>query len=114
MFEVTAGRAVARELGSRRRLLGVGWLDAGRRRTRARGAIIARSARVSARFLCALCGGYGGDDSLALDASAVASVCLRWRPGARRRGGLGRGRGGSCLASAGVRPADVARELEAR
>ena len=73
-FEVTAGRAVARVLGSQRRLLGVGWLDAGRRRTRARGAIIAYSARFSARFLCALCGGYGGDDPLALGVSAVASL----------------------------------------
>ena len=39
--------------------------------------MIARSARFSARFLCALCGGYGVDDSLALGVSAVASVCLR-------------------------------------
>ena len=45
--EVTARHAVARGLGSRRRLHGVGWLEAGRRRTRARGAIIARSARFS-------------------------------------------------------------------
>ena len=52
----------------------VGRLDDGRRRTRARGAIIAHSARFSARFLCALCGGYGGADSLALGVSAVASV----------------------------------------
>ena len=32
-FKVTAGRAVARGLGSRQRLLGVGWVDAGRGRT---------------------------------------------------------------------------------
>ena len=73
--EVTARRAVARGLGSRRRLLGVGRLEAGRRRTRARGAIIARSARFSARSLRALGGGYGGDDSLALGVGAVASMC---------------------------------------
>ena len=75
-FEVTARRAVARGLWSRRRRLGVGWLEAGRGRTRARGAIIARPARLSARFLCTLDGGYGGDDSLALGVSAVASVCF--------------------------------------
>ena len=46
---MTAMRAVARGLGSRRRRLGVGWLEAGRGRTRARGAIIARSARFLAR-----------------------------------------------------------------
>ena len=76
IFEVTARRAVARGLGSRRRLLGVGWLEAGRRRTRARDAIIAYSARISERSLHAL-GGYGGDDSLALGVSAVASAYLR-------------------------------------
>jgi len=75
-FEVTARRAVARGLWSRRRRLGVGWLEAGRGRTRARGAIIARPARLSARFLCTLDGGYGGVDSLALGVSAVASVCF--------------------------------------
>ena len=112
VFEVTARRAVARELGSRRQLLGVGWLEAGRRRTRARDAIISRSARFSTRLLRALGGGYGGDESLALGVSAVASTCLRRRPGARWRGGSGRG--GGCLASAGLRPADAARELEAR
>jgi len=76
---MTAGRALARglESRSRRRLLGVGWLQADRRRTRARGAIIARSARFSACSLSALCGGYGGDDSLALGVGAVASVLLR-------------------------------------
>ena len=54
VFKVTTRRAVARGLGSRRRLLGVGWLEAGRRRTRARDAIVARSARFSARLLRAL------------------------------------------------------------
>jgi hypothetical protein len=34
-FEMTAMRAVARGLGSRRRRLGVSWLEAGRCRTRA-------------------------------------------------------------------------------
>jgi len=52
-FEVTAMRAVARGLGSRRRQLGVGCLEAGRGCTRARGAIIALPARLSARFLWA-------------------------------------------------------------
>ena len=65
---------MARGLGSRRRLRGVGWLEAGRRRTRARGAIIARSARLAARSLRALGGGHCGDDSLALGVGAVASV----------------------------------------
>ena len=65
---------MARGLGSRRRLLGVGWLEAGRRRTRVRGAIIARSARFLARLLRAFGGGDGGDDSPALGVSAVASV----------------------------------------
>ena len=41
---------------------------------RARGAIIARSARFSARSLHALGGGYGSDDSLALGVGAVAST----------------------------------------
>ena len=76
-IEVTAGRAAARGLKSRRRLLGVGWLEAGRRRTRARGAFIARSTRFSARSLRALGGGYDGDGSLALGVSAVGSMCLR-------------------------------------
>ena len=71
---MAVGRAVARALGSRRRLLGVGWLETGRRRTRARDAIIARSARLSARLLRALGGGYGGDGSLALSVSAVVSA----------------------------------------
>jgi len=74
LFEVTARRAVARGLNSRRRLLGVGWLEAGRCRTRARDAIIARSARFSTHSLRALGGGYSGDDSLALGVSAVASA----------------------------------------
>jgi hypothetical protein len=74
VFEVTARRAVARGLGSRRRLLGVGWLEAGRRRTRARGAIIARLSRFSARSLRALGGGYGSDDSLALGVGAVCPM----------------------------------------
>ena len=60
-------------LGSRRRLLGVGWLDAGRRRSQIRDAIIALSDRFSAPFECALVGGYGGDDSRSLGVSAVAS-----------------------------------------
>ena len=77
MFEMVAGRAVARGLGSRRWLLGVGWLEAGRRHTRARGAVIARSARFATRLLRALGGSYAGNDSLALGVSAVASVCLR-------------------------------------
>ena len=61
-------------LGSLRRLLGVGWLNAGRRRTRARDAIIAHSARFSAHLLHELGGGYGGDDSRSLGVSAVASA----------------------------------------
>ena len=32
---------------------------------------------LSTRFQCALGGGYGGDDSLALGVSAVASAYLR-------------------------------------
>jgi len=75
-FEVTARRALARGLGSQRRRLGVGWLEAGQGRTRARGAIIARSARRSARFLYTRGGGYGGDDTLALGVSADASECV--------------------------------------
>ena len=66
---------MARGLGSRLRRLGVGWLEAGRRRTRARDASIAYSARISARSLRALGGGYGGD-SLALGVSVVASTYL--------------------------------------
>ena len=36
--------------------------------------MIAHSVRISARFKYALGGGYGGDDSLALGVSAVASA----------------------------------------
>ena len=54
-------------------MLGIGWLDAGRRRTRARGANIAHSARFTAHSLRAIGIGYGGDDSRSLGVSAVAS-----------------------------------------
>ena len=65
---------MARRLGSRRRLLGVGGPEAGRRRTRARDATITHSGHFSARASRAFDGGYGGDDSLALGVSAVASA----------------------------------------
>ena len=67
---------MARGLGSQRRLLSVGWFesaDAARK-------LDARSSRARLAFwrpLRALGGGYGDDDSLALGASTVASVCLR-------------------------------------
>jgi hypothetical protein len=69
---------VARGLGSqsRRGLLGVGWLEADAAACELK--THTHSARLSARScLCALGGGYGGDDSLALGVSAVASVRLR-------------------------------------
>ena len=59
---------------SRWRLLGVGGLEAGHRRTRARSTIIARSARFLTRLLRASGGGYGGGDSLALGVGAIATV----------------------------------------
>ena len=77
---MTAGRAMARGLGSRsrRRLLGVGWLEAdaarehasSRRKHRDLGSLLGA-------LLRALGGGYGGDVSLALGVGAVASVFLR-------------------------------------
>jgi hypothetical protein len=88
-FEVAARRAVTRRGWSQQLLLGVDGLEAGRRLKRARGESSARSALLSAHSMCALGGGYGGDDSFVLGVGAVDSsievtarhVETRWTSG---------------------------------
>ena len=60
-------------MSSRQILLGDGWLEAGRRRTRARVQLFVRSARLTVRMVGALGGGGGCGDSLALCVGAVGS-----------------------------------------
>ena len=55
-------------------LLGDGWLEADRRRTRARVQLFVRSARLTARMADALGGCGCCNDSLALDEHAASSM----------------------------------------